>query len=590
MTSVQISEEFLTELRDKTDIESLIGSYVELKRRGRLSKGLCPFHSEKTPSFTVYPDTQSYYCFGCGKGGDVITFIRDIENLDYIESVKFLAERAGLNMPDDNYDDSLSKKKRRMLIINKEAARFFHNFMMSPKGKAGLDYWLGRGLTMNTIRHFGLGYAPDDWSTLIRYMKSKGFSESELYEANLAKKSEKGNYYDNFRNRVMTPIIDLRGNIIAFGGRVLDDSKPKYVNTSDTLVYKKSLAVFALNFAKNSGENSLILCEGYMDVISLHQAGFTNAVAGLGTALTDEQVRLISRYCDKVYLSYDNDGAGHEAMEKAISKFENTGLLISPLALQGGKDPDEIIKKFGAERFRSILNGASNEVEYKLLECKKGIDVSSDDGRIKYLRRAVPILAKLQNAIEKDVYAARLSEELGVSKEAIVLQMKDEERRLIRQTKKMDFQGLQKGLGSHTMGSGKNDQGHSIRSVKAEETVIASLLKNPDFLKKVNSVLTSEEFTDDFLRRVYTVLSDRINSGRSADFIFLSSEFSPDEMGKLVKLQNSSGCLSNTYEEISECIKVMKSEKQNADRKSLNPAELSNDEFLKLFDLNSNKE
>lgn len=590
MTSVAIREEFLTELRDKTDIEDLIGSYVELKRRGRLSKGLCPFHSEKTPSFTVYPDTQSYYCFGCGKGGDVITFIREIENLDYVEAVKFLAERAGLNMPDDNYDDTLSKKKRRMLIINKEAARFFYNYMMSPQGKVGLDYWVGRGLSINTIRHFGLGYAPDDWSALIRYMKSKGFSELELYEANLAKKSEKGRYYDNFRNRVMTPIIDLRGNIIAFGGRVLDDSKPKYVNSSDTLVYKKSLAVFALNFAKNSGEDSLILCEGYMDVISLHQAGFTNAVAGLGTALTDEQVRLISRYCDKVYLSYDNDGAGHEAMEKAISKFENTGLLISPLTLQGGKDPDEIIKKFGAERFRSILNGASNEVEYKLLECKKGLDVSSDDGRIKYLRRAVPILAKLQNAIEKDVYAARLSEELGVSKDAIMLQMKDEERRLNRQTKKMDFQNLQKELDPHAGNKGKGGTATAgIRLLKAEEMVITSLLKNPDFLKKISISITPEDFTNTFLRRVYMVVSERINSGKSADFIFLSSEFTPDEMGKLVKLQNSSGYLSNTYEEISDCIKVIKSEKIISDKKNMDPAKLSNDEFLKLFDLNSNK-
>lgn len=590
MTSVNIREEFLEEIRDRNDIEDLIGSYVGLKKSGRISRGLCPFHSEKTPSFTVYPDTQSYYCFGCGKGGDAVTFIREIENLDYVEAVKFLAERTGLNMPDDNYDDTLSKKRHRMLIINKEAARFFHNYMMSPQGKVGLDYWLNRGLTMNTIRHFGLGYAPDDWSTLIRYMKSKGFSELELYEANLAKKSEKGNYYDNFRNRVMTPIIDLRGNIIAFGGRVLDDSKPKYVNTSDTLVYKKSLAVFALNFAKNSGEDSLILCEGYMDVITLHQAGFTNAIAGLGTALTDEQVRLISRYCDKVYLSYDSDGAGREAMEKAISKFEKTGLLISPLTLQGGKDPDEIIKKFGAERFRSILNGASNEVEYKLLECKKGLDLSSDDGRIKYLRRAVPILAKLQNAIERDVYTARLSEEMGVSKDAIALQVKDEERRLNRQTKKMDFQNLRKGLDPYTKGADKDSTASGIKAVRAEETVVTSLLKNPDFLKKISENLKPEDFTDEFLRRVYTVVSGRINSGKSVDFIFLSSEFNPDEMGKLVKLQNSSKYLSNTYEEISDCIKVIKSEKEQADRRKMNPAELSNDEFLKLFDLNGSKE
>ncbi len=583
-----IREEFLTELRDRIDIEALIGSYVDLKKAGRLSKGLCPFHSEKTPSFTVYPDTQSYFCFGCSKGGDAVTFIREIENLDYVEAVKFLAEKAGLNMPDDNYDDTLSKKKRRMLEINKEAARFYHEYMMSPAGKVGLDYWLNRGLSISTIRHFGLGYAPDDWSQLIRHMKKKGYSELELYEANLAKRSEKHTYYDNFRNRVMTPIIDLRGNIIAFGGRVLDDSKPKYVNTSDTLVYKKSLAVFALNFAKSSKENSLILCEGYMDVITLHQAGFTNAVAGLGTALTDEQVRLISRYCEKVYLSYDNDAAGHEALQKAIQKFEKTGLQIHPLIMQGGKDPDEVIKKFGAERFKSIIDGASNEIEYKLSECKQGLDISSDDGRIKYLRRAVPILANLSGAIERDVYTSRLSEELGVSKEAISLQIKEEEKRIIRKNKKMDFSSLNREFaGDKAPKTASGDSGMKV--LKAEETIVASLLNNPDFLKKLNTELTTEDFTGDFYRHAFAVLQDRIQKGQSVDFIYLSSEFSPEDMSRLTWLQNGNQLISNTLKEIEDCVRVIKSEKKRVKMQDLKPSDLNDDDFLKLFDLQKNE-
>ncbi|MBQ1664224.1 MAG: DNA primase, partial [Clostridia bacterium] len=360
----RIREEFLNTLRDRLDIEEFISGYVHLKRAGRLSKGLCPFHSEKTPSFTVYPDNQSFYCFGCGKGGDIITFTRDIENLDYLDAVRFLADRAGLQMPDEEYDDTLSKKRKRMLELNKEAARFFYKALNSEKGAACMKYWTEeRGLTQQTIKHFGLGFAPDDWHALHYYMRGLHYSDQELFEANLLRRSEKNGkifYYDNFRNRAMVPIIDLRGNIIAFGGRVLDDSKPKYVNTSDTLVYKKSSALFALNFAKGSGSDQLILCEGYLDVITLHQAGFTNAIAGLGTALTDEQVRLIARYCREVVLSYDNDDAGREATHRALQKFEQTDLTVRSLTMDGGKDPDEIIKTYGAERFRSMLDGASN--------------------------------------------------------------------------------------------------------------------------------------------------------------------------------------------------------------------------------------
>ena len=295
---MRISERFIQELQDKIDIEQVISSSITLKRRGKTLVGLCPFHNEKTPSFTVYPESRSFYCFGCGAGGDVISFVRRMENLDYVEAVKAVAQMAGMSMPEDGYDDTLSKQRMRLLEANREAARFFNACLMDPKNRSALEYFLSRGLSMNTIRRFGLGYAPNDWRELINHLKAKGFTEHELVLANLARRSDKNgraNYYDNFRNRVMFPIIDLRGNVIAFGGRVMDDSKPKYINTSDTLVYKKSNGVFALNFAKNANDNKLILVEGYMDVIALHQAGFTNAIACLGTAFTNEQANLLSR-------------------------------------------------------------------------------------------------------------------------------------------------------------------------------------------------------------------------------------------------------------------------------------------------------
>jgi len=289
-----LNENFLQELKYKTDIEDIISTYVTLRKRGNTSVGLCPFHNEKTPSFTVYNDTQSFYCFGCGAGGDAIGFIKKIENLDYIDAVKMLAERAGMQMPQDGFDDSLSKKRRRILEINRETAKFYHSYMMSPEGKVGYDYFINRGLSPKTITKFGLGYAPDNWDSLLKHLRSLGFSYGEMLDAGVIKESKSNRFFDFFRNRVITPVINVRGNVIAFGGRVLDDSKPKYLNSSDTLVYKKTNELFALNLAKDSGSDTLILCEGYMDVISMHQAGFTNAVAGCGTALTNEQVRLIS--------------------------------------------------------------------------------------------------------------------------------------------------------------------------------------------------------------------------------------------------------------------------------------------------------
>ncbi|HBL40224.1 MAG TPA: DNA primase, partial [Ruminococcaceae bacterium] len=432
MAERRISEDFLRELRDKNEISEVISSYVNLRRHGSTMKGLCPFHNEKTPSFTVYLDTQSFYCFGCGAGGDVVTFIRRIENLGYLDAIKSLAQRANMALPEDHFDDGVSNRRRRILAANRDAARFFHECLVGSQGRACLDYLLNRGYTMSTVRHFGMGYAPDGWHTLCDYLHGKGYTMPELVDANLARKSEKNgkvNYYDNFRNRAIVPIIDVRGNVVAFGGRVLDDSKPKYINTADTLVYKKGTGVFGLNFAKESGERRLILTEGYMDTIALHQAGFTDAIACLGTALPDEQVNLVSRYADEVLLSYDSDEAGQKAVQRAIAAFSKVGVKVRVLALSGGKDPDEIIKKYGPERFRAIVDGAANDIEFRLNKAKQPFDLNTDDGKISFMREAVGILAAVDSDIERDVYESRLSNDLGISKESISAQVRSQRRR-----------------------------------------------------------------------------------------------------------------------------------------------------------------
>ncbi len=577
-----ISDEFLSELRARTDIESVISPYVNLSKRGRLVKGLCPFHNEKTPSFTIYTDSQSFYCFGCGAGGDAITFVRRIENLDYVEAVKVLAERAGMKMPEDGYDDSLAKHRQRILAANREAAKFFHSTMMSPKGKIGLDYFLGRGLSMQTIKHFGLGYAPDEWDALLKHMRSKGFTNQELYDANLVRMSNKGertHYYDNFKNRAMVPIIDLRGNVIAFGGRVLDDSKPKYINTSDTMVYKKSNGVFALNFAKNGNPSQIIVAEGYMDVIALHQAGFTNAIACLGTALTQEQARLVARYADEVVLSYDSDEAGQKATKRAIEIFSKTGVRIRVLKLTGGKDPDEIIKKFGKEKFRSLIDGAANDIEYSILRERDKYDLDSIDGKTKFLTAIAATLASA-NPIEQDAYASKLSSEMQISKDAIMLEIKRAYKRKAEAEKKLRFNEIVK----ETVAPKDNinpDKAKHFRAAKAEETLLSSLMINPDFYRKIKDELSEDLFVTDFNKRVYKALSSRLDDGRSIELSMFCAEFTPEEMGRIAQFEAMGGSISNTVAECNDCIKVLKQEKSK--NSAVNAAELSDDEFRKLF-------
>ena len=577
---MRFSDEFLSEVRDRNDIVDVISPYVDLRVRGPLATGLCPFHNEKTPSFTVYINTQSYYCFGCGSGGDAITFIKNIENLDYGEAVTVLAERSGLALPADGYDDSIAKMKRRLYDANREAAKFFHANLFKPEGKTGLDYFLDRGLSPETIRHFGLGYAPDNWNSLIKYMKSKGFSEQELIAADLAKKTQKGYVIDTFRNRAMFPIIDVKGSVIAFGGRVLDDSKPKYVNTSDTLVYKKSQGVFALNFAKRGTEKTLILCEGYMDVIAYHQAGFENAVAGLGTAFTPEQAKLLSKYAEEVILSYDSDEAGQNATRKAIGILSKTPLRIRVAKLQGGKDPDEIIKKYGKDKMRQILSSAVGDVEFDLQRAQQGFDLQSSDGKVAYLEKAVEVLSKVRNPIHWDVYASKLSSQLGVSKEAIVIQIEKKAKQKARRETKDNFAKAAT-FNDDSLKKVNPERQQNLIAAKAEETLIASLLHNPDFYSKIKDKLSADDFATDLNRRIYSVIASHIQQHRPVEITYFASELSDEEIGYLVRLEAMREKLGNTVQECLDCIKRMKDEKR--ERETKNPAGMTDDEWFSQF-------
>lgn len=572
-----LSDSFLQELKLKTDVVDVVSSYVSLKKRGNTYVGLCPFHNEKTPSFTVYENTQSFYCFGCGAGGDSVSFMRKIENLDYIDAVKLLAQRAGMQMPDDGYDDSISKKRRTILQINRETAKFYHAYMMSEQGKIGLQYYLDRGLSIKTIRHFGLGYAPNQWDALLKHLKSKGFNVADMASAGVVRKGEKG-YYDYFRNRVMTPIIDVRGNFIAFGGRVLDDSKPKYINTSDTLVYKKTNEVFGLNFAKDSGKDSLILCEGYMDVIAMHQAGFTNAVAGCGTALTNEQVRLLSRYAKEIILVYDNDEAGQKALNKAISLFDQIDIGISIPTLSGGKDPDEIIKNLGRARFEDMLDGASNEIEFAIMKLRKNFNLQTTQGKSQFASEVVKVLANA-TPIEQDLYLSRIADELGIEKRAIQAQLSEYVRRRSNGRKKREFSKI---IDDDLRKIRKEsfDADTSTVSLKAQERVIGLLMTYPDCYLLCND-FNVDEFTPGFYKRAFQTVKERIEDNLSLDLIMFNEVFTDEEMGKFTRIVSSSQNSSNPKKEFSDCLNIINREyiKQN----SKSTSEMNDDDFRNFF-------
>ena len=583
-----IPEDIILDIKDRNDIESVISPYVTLKRAGKNLKGLCPFHNEKTPSFVVYPENGSFYCFGCGVGGDIFTFTKLIENLDYVEAIKLLAERSGVTIPEDNYDNSMANLKKRVYEINKEAARFYFNNLSLPEGKWALDYLVGRGLTAETIKHFGLGCALDTWTSLLDYMKSKGFKEWELEQANVIAKSQRtGRYYDVFRDRVMFPIIDLRGNIIGFSGRAKPGSEDgrKYINTTDTPVYKKSRNLFGINFAKNSCADRAILVEGNMDVVSLHQSGFTNTVAPCGTAFSEEQARLLARYTKEIVVTLDSDSAGQKAVMRALETMKDLGLPIRVLVLPECKDPDEYIKKNGASRFKLLLDGAVSELDYRLLRAAENINIEEDSARITYLKKAAEILATVDQ-ITADLYAGKLSEKYGVSKTTILTEISRVREVNFKTARKKEFNDI---ITPKFSSKDLNpERRHHIKAEAAERNLISVLLQHQDKFKLVKNKLKPENMVTSLNREIYEVLYNALEAEKYLDISLFGSRFTPEQIGYIVSLQNGNAAGNNPDQVINDCVQVILNESALSDNSNI--ADLSIDDWTsKIKNIANNK-
>ncbi len=555
-------ESFLDELVARSDIADVVGSYVRLTKKGANMFGLCPFHGEKTPSFSVSQDKQIYHCFGCGKGGGVINFIMEIENLNFPDAVRFLADRAGMKVPEDD-GDQLRSKRDRLLALSKDAARWFHKQLKNPACKDIVAYINSRAISPAMVTRFGLGAAPDSWDGLISAMTALGYQKSELLDAGLAVKNKTGGIYDRFRGRLIFPIIDIRGNVIGFGGRVLDGSTPKYLNSPETLIFNKSRNLFALNLAKKSKMDMIIMTEGYMDTLALHQAGIDCAVASLGTALTAEHGNLLARYTKKVVLAYDSDEAGMKAAQRAIQILSKCAIEVKLLRMNGAKDPDEYIKKFGRDAFINLLEKSENHVDYRLLSLRGKFDLAADDQRIAYLKEAVKLLATLPGAVERDVYARRVAEETKVSPEAVLSEVNRELRRRIAAEKKRQSRDALHPA-QNFQPAARELRYENLRSAAAEEGVIRLLLANPDTVKCLDS-LRQEEFTSPFLGRAYSALLRRIEAGHGLSLAALASEFSPEEMSRLTAILQKPEPERDEARAARDYIEIIRTERLRAD-------------------------
>ena len=524
---------FIDDLVARNPIEDVVGQYVQLKRSGANYFGLCPFHGEKTASFSVAPNKQIYYCFGCHKGGGVINFIMEIENLSYPDAVRFLAKRVGMEVPEDEQYQSRYKAQERLWKLCREAARFFHETLMSDQGKQARQYLTQRGLSKSTVTRFGLGFAPDQWTALTDEMIRRGYTRQELMDAGLVvsrEKNGKTSYYDKFRNRVMFPIIDLRGNVIAFGGRVMDDSKPKYLNSPETGIFNKRKNLFALNIAKKSKQGRIILCEGYMDTITLHQYGFDCAVASLGTALTEEQVNLLSKYTEQVVLTYDSDAAGQDATRRAIPMLEKAGIQVKILRMEGAKDPDEYLKKYGADRFAVLLQGSENQAEYRLQTLQRQYDLTSDEQKVEFLQKAAQLIATFPNAVEREVYAGRAAQAVGIGLEAMKMEVsRAYKKRTNRAERRREQQLLSPAAAIQP--KVRSIRYDNVRSAAAEEGILYQVLREPALFDQAGD-LTGSQFSVPVLGRAFDELRDRHDRGLQVSLAVLE-DFTPDELTHL---------------------------------------------------------
>ncbi len=550
---------FLDELSARNPIEDVVGQYVSLKRSGANLFGLCPFHGEKTASFSVAPDKGIYYCFGCHKGGNAVNFMMEIENLSYPDAVRALAKRAGLEVPEDEQYQSRYRQQERLWALHKEAARFFHARLMAPEGAVALQYALGRGMPKATIINFGIGYAPDSWTSLVDALRKKGYTDEELKESGLVTVSKKnGSLFDRFRDRLMFPIIDVRGNVIGFGGRIMknDPNAAKYLNSPETLIFNKRKNLFGLNIAKKTKLDYMILVEGYMDAIALHQYGFDCAVASLGTSLTEEHAVLLSRYTENVVLIYDGDEAGQRAAQRAIPMLEKAGLSIRVLQLQDAKDPDEYLKKFGADKFRNLLSDSSNRVEYQLRAIQKKYDLRQDDQRVKFIAEAAEFISSLSSAVQREVYGTRAAEAALISYDAMKLEVnKAFKRRIARERKKQERIDLSPA--NSLQPKSRTIRYDNMKSAMAEETVIAMVLKAPALLDQTRD-LQPGKFSSALLGKVYDQLAQRHAQGLEVSIAGLS-ELSSEEMSHVAGIVHRQQGPVNE-QALADCVRTILSE------------------------------
>lgn len=549
-----ISDVFIDELRNACPIESVMGSYVNLIRRGRTYVCNCPFHSEKTPSCTIYPEQQSFYCYGCGAGGDVITFIRRIENLSFMESIEMIAKRCGLIIPENKEEEKRSRTRARTFEINRAAANFYFK-NLTGNDKTGLAYFAERKLLPATIKKYALGFAPNSWDGLSKHLLQKNFSEDELITAGLCHRSKNGGIYDVFRNRVMFPIVDTRGNVIGFGGRVMDDSTPKYLNTAQTPVFDKGRNLFSLNFAKDSSSNIIILAEGYMDVIAINQAGFSNVVATLGTAITADQARLISRYASEVIIAYDSDGAGQKATKKAIAHFNDVGLSARILHIENAKDPDEYIKKFGSDRFRLLLEKSGDAIAFQMEQCKSGLDLSSDADKGKWLNRLIDILANIPNVLTRDVYISKAASETNISPDILRNQIEIYNKKEKSKLDKNNWDKIKQQTAPLSM---RTPEGESIQHLeRSEETLIGYLLIHPEEIITVSKAIEKAERKTEFFDKIINEMLSLEQNNKEASFSALGANLSVDEMARLSKILEKQRNIPPNEQVAKDCIKTI---------------------------------
>lgn len=582
-----IPEQFIDDLVSRSDIADVVSSYVSLNKKGNNLWGLCPFHNEKTPSFSVSPDKQIYHCFGCGKGGGVISFIMEIENLPFVDAVKLLAKRAGLEVPESGENEAYRKKRTRLLELSRDAARFYHDYLTSPGGQRVRDYIAQRQISPRTATRFGLGAAPDQWDALTKAMTAKGYTKMDLIDAGLAVAGKNGGIYDKFRSRLMLPVIDVRGEVVGFTSRLLPGEEgAKYLNTPETVLFKKGRLIYALNFAKNTKRPNLVLVEGNIDVITLHQAGFDNVVATMGTALTEEHARILARYTKELVLCYDNDAAGKQSTDRVLNILKNANLTVRVLQLPNAfdaegkpikQDPDDFVKRFGPAAFEKCLNGSAGQNDYRLDSLQSKHDLSTEEGRLAYLKDAVATVAALQSPIEREIYSNKAAAAGGISAAAMAQEVaryrKDKAWRAKKLQAKKDLTPA-----AQLQPKARELRYENIRSARAEEGVIRLLLLDPDLLDQTAS-LGPDQFSSPLLAKLYVLLKQRHSQGLSLQLGALSGVLTPEEMSHISGILEQPESRSNSSQALRDYIEIIETEAAKRGGSDLDPLLAARDKF-----------